>query len=143
MKPLMENWRKYLKESSVVDIDDESGMGNVYGNIHDSMENVMNWAAKERLDGTSVEALKGLELPLAILKNINVDESARGQGIGGQLLEDFMSEAAEGGAYTVVLIADLGETQASGFDLEKWYGDYGFETVGRDAGNNPVMVMVQ
>lgn len=143
MKVIIENFRKFLRESMSIDIDDDSGLGNVFGVIHDNLQNIMNWAQKEGIDEASMKAISALELPVAILKNINVEEEARGQGVGGQLMEEFMSAAADQGAFTVVLIADLGQTQGSGFDLEKWYEDYGFETVGHDGGSNPVMVMVQ
>ena len=143
MKLIMENFRKFLSEATNIDIDDDSGFGNVFGVAHDDLRNVMNWAQKEGVDEASVKAVSVLELPIAILKNINVEEEARGQGVGGQLMEEFISAAADQGAFTIVLIADLGQTQGSGFDLEKWYRDYGFETVGFDGGKNPVMVMVQ
>ena len=140
MKLLFENWREYLKESSVVDIDDESGLGNVYGVVHYNMQNVMNWAEKHRLDDASVENIIGLDLPIAILKNINVEEEARGQGVGGQLMDDFMSAVADEASSAMILIADMGEIQDEGFNLEEWYKGYDFETVGRDSGGNPVMV---
>ena len=136
----MENWREYLKESLIVDIDDESGLGNVYGVVQDDMQNVMNWAEKHRLDDASVETISGLDLPISILKNINVGEKARGKGVGGQLMDDFMSAVADEGSSAIILIADMGEIQDEGFNLEEWYEGYDFETVGRDSGGNPVMV---
>ena len=100
----------------------------------------MNWANKE---GVSEEVIQNLELPVAIMKNAFVPEENRGQGVGNQLVEDFMSQAAAAGAYTTVLIADLGQSQAEGFSLVDWYEGYGFEAVGKDSGGNPVMVMEQ
>jgi hypothetical protein len=54
---------------------------------------------------------------IAILKNINVDYSARGKGVGVMLLTDFLNEAIE--AQAIFLIADTMETNQ--FDLVDWY----------------------
>ena len=85
-------------------------------------------------------------MPVAILKNMNVDESNRGQGIGSSLLSDFEDEAIDKRAWSILLIADHGEIQTDGFyethpgGLASWYQSYGFKTIG-DAGGNPVMIM--
>ena len=136
MKLLIENWREYLNEPQVVDIDHE--FGSASGVIHNELENIVNWAEKERLDDAAKNAIEQLKLPVVILKNINVDEGSRGQGAGTSLMNRFMDEVADASA--IVLIADLGESQSEGFDLKEWYEDYGFETVGYSA-EDPVMVL--
>ena len=136
MKLLMESWREYLNESQVVDIDHE--FGSASGVIHNELENIMNWVEKERLDDAAKNAIEQLKLPVVILKNINIDEESRSQGAGSSLMNRFMDEVTDASA--IVLIADLGESQAEGFDLKKWYEDYGFETVGYSA-EDPVMVL--
>ena len=137
MKKLLTEWRKYLKEAQEISIDIDGAT--IDGVVHDNSGRLMNWANKK---GVSEEVIQSLELPVAIMKNAFVPEENRGQGVGNQLVEDFMSQAADAGAYTTILIADLGQSQAEGFSLVDWYKGYGFEVVG-ETGGNPVMVMEQ
>jgi len=138
VKKLLTEWRKFLKEAQEISIDVDGAT--IDGVIHSNIDRLMNWANKE---GVSEEVIQNLELPVAIMKNAFVPEENRGQGVGNQLVEDFMSQAADAGAYTTILIADLGQSQAEGFSLVDWYEGYGFEVVGKDSGGNPVMVMEQ
>ena len=138
MKLLFENWREYIKEAQEISIEIEGAT--IDGVVHDNPERLMNWANSQ---GVNEEVLQNLELPVAIMKNAFVPEENRGQGVGNQLVEDFMSQAADAGAYTTILIADLGQSQAEGFSLVDWYEGYGFEVVGKDSGGNPVMVRIQ
>ena len=137
MKKLLTEWRKFLKEAQEISIDIEGAT--IDGVIHSNIDRLMNWANKE---GVSEEVIQNLELPVAIMKNAFVPEEDRGQGIGSQLVEDFISEVKEG-AKSIILIADLGQSQAEGFSLVDWYEGYGFEVAGKDSGGNPVMVMEQ
>ena len=132
------NERNYQKDSEAISIDIEGAT--IDGVVHHNAERLMNWARKE---GVSPEVLQSIELPVAIMKNAFVPEENRGQGVGNQLVQDFMSSAADAGAYTTILIADLGQSQAEGFSLVDWYKGYGFEVVGKDSGGNPVMIMVE
>ena len=134
MKKLLENWNKFLNESNEISIDIEGG--NIFGVIHTDFTYLNNWASKEGVDKS---VLQNIEMPVAIMKNAFVPEEQRGQGIGNQLVEQFINEAADAGAYSVILLADLGQTQSEGFDLVKWYEGYGFETIGKDNAGNPVM----
>mgnify|MGYP003667006569 CR=1 FL=1 len=138
MKLLLENWREYIKEAQEISIEIEGAT--IDGVVHDNPERLMNWANSQ---GVSEEILQNFELPVAIMKNVFVPEENRGQGVGNQLVEDFMSQAADAGAYTTILIVDLGQSQAEGFSLVDWYEGYGFEVVGKDSGGNPVMVGTQ
>ena len=137
MKLILENWRRYLEDSSKV-MEIEIDGATIEGVIHDDLQRLLNWANKE---GVSEEILQSLDLPAAILKSIFVPEETRGQGVGVQLMDEFMNEAAE--AHSIILIADLGQSQAEGFGLVEWYKGYGFEVVGEDSGGNPVMVLEQ
>ena len=130
MKKLLTEWRKFLKEAQEISIDVDGAT--IDGVIHSNIDRLMNWANKE---GVSEEVIQNLELPVAIMKNAFVPEEDRGQGIGSQLVEDFISEAK--GAKSIILIADLGQSQAEGFNLVKWYEGYGFEQVG-ETGDDPV-----
>ena len=137
MKKLLTEWRKFLKEAQEISIDVDGAT--IDGVIHNNADRLMNWANKE---GVSEEVIQNLELPVAIMKNAFVPEENRGQGVGNQLVEDFMSEADYEGAKSIILIADLGQSQAEGFSLVDWYNKgYGFEVVG-ETGGYPVMVKV-
>ena len=126
----MEQWRRYIKEQSqTINIDEEGG--NVFGVVHSDMQTLENWADKERIDRPLIDDLSP---PVAVLKNINVEEEARNRGIGASLLKRFLDET---GDMPVLLISDDSETNA--FSLTDWYGDYGFETIGK-AGGLPVML---
>lgn len=75
--------------------------------------------------------------PVALLRNMSVDDECRGQGIGTTLLERFLDAAADEGAVDWLLVCDEQEQQAPGFDLSAWYERYEFETafeVGGGAG---------
>jgi N-acetylglutamate synthase-like GNAT family acetyltransferase len=76
---------------------------------------------------------------VGVLKNLNVDEEARGQGTGTRLLEGFLDEALQHQAGAVILIADADEKQQAGFDLEHWYASHDFTAV-MPTSAGPVMV---
>ena len=120
-----------MKEAQEISIDIEGAT--IDGVIHSNIDRLMNWANKEEV---SEEVIQNLELPVAIMKNAFVPEEDRGQGIGSQLVEDFISEVKEG-AKSIILIADLGQSQAEGFSLVDWYKGYDFEVVG-ETGDDPV-----
>lgn len=115
----------------VIEFDIEDGEGNVVGNvsgvIHYSETYLQNWMDTNGLYDDSKEAiLKNTKLPVAILKNLNVDDEHKNKGYGNQGLEQFLSETEE--ADYVLLIADGGET--NDINLEHWYKRHGFETIG-------------
>ena len=146
MKKLLTEWRKFLKEAQEISIDIDGAT--IDGVIHNSTDRLMNWANKEGVSEELIQELikpeeseePKLVLPVAIMKNAFVPEEDRGQGVGSQLVDDFMSQADYEGAKSIILIADLGQSQAEGFNLVDWYEEYDFEVVG-ETGGNPVMVM--
>lgn len=73
---------------------------------------------------------------VAVLKNMWVDESLRGNGVGTQLLEDFLGSTA---ATAIFLEADMGES-SNLFSLEDWYSGFGFRTIAH-SGQNPIMLL--
>ncbi|RYF05831.1 MAG: N-acetyltransferase, partial [Oxalobacteraceae bacterium] len=77
---------------------------------------------------------------IAFLNNINVDEDARGQGLGNQMMSAFIDRAAEHGAEAIILAADLSEEQSAGFDLVQWYRGWGFEII-PSSSSDPLMIM--
>lgn len=111
------------------DIEDDEGnvVGSVSGVIHYSEVNLQNWMDTNGLYDDSKEAiLEKTTLPVAILKNLNVDDDQKNKGYGNKGLEQFLDETQE--ADYVLLIADGGETNE--INLEHWYERHGFETIG-------------
>jgi predicted GNAT family N-acyltransferase len=128
-----------ITKNKIIDIQTEDGNGSLSANVHNDMNRVINWAEKERLSSETKQKLSELPLPVAILKNVWVDEESRGQGVGSELMSKFFDEAEEASSF--VLIADSEQTQNQDFNLAKWYEGYGFETIG-ESGSGPVMVYI-
>lgn len=85
-----------------------------------------------------ISAIKSKYKRIAIIRNMYVDEDARGQGVGNDLVGGAIDNAAEMGASAIVLVSD--STEDNAMDLTAWYTGFGFEVVGQ-AGGDPVMVM--
>ena len=137
MKLLFENWRRYINEDNSDDSDninaDVKG-GNISGVIHKDKQRILNWAEKERISPEAINIISKLQTPMAILKNINVEEEARNQGTGTDLLQQFLDKAYN---MPILLISDEGEENA--FGLTSWYEKYGFEYIG-ESGGYPVLL---
>lgn len=117
----------------VINIDSDEG--NIFGVVHFDRERLNNWAEKERIQ-PGFDTIPDDELfPIGILKNINVSEEYRGQGVGGELFDNFMIECSH--CQYVVLIADTGEE--NDFDIIDWYKRKGFAIFG-ESGGIPVMI---
>ena len=137
-----------MKEAQEISIDIEGAT--IDGVVHNDIVPLMNWANSQGVSEKFIQNLikpeepkePKLVLPVAIMKNAFVPEEDRGQGVGSQLVDDFMSEADYEGAKSIILIADLGQSQAEGFSLIDWYKEYRFEVVG-ETGGNPVMVLLR
>ena len=133
MKLLFENWREYLGDDSE-NIDIEVEGGSLSGVVHNDIRRVLNWAEKERTSPETIETIGTLKAPIAILKNIHVEEESRNQGIGTDLLQQFLDKAYN---MPILLISDEGEENA--FGLTNWYEKYGFEYIG-ESGGYPVLL---
>lgn len=108
-------------------------------------EQLVNFFQNRKIAGSYAltQALMSAAEPVAFLCNVNVDESARGQGLGSALMDSFFVEAGHLGASITVLICDRSESQLEGFDLRAWYEGFGFEVAdvsGHDE-DFPVMVL--
>jgi len=95
-----------------------------------------NWIYKEGIALHIDENL--IQYPVAILKNINIEEEYRNQGYGNQGMREFLDAVYE--AKNIFLMVDIGESNS--FILLEWYKSFGFEQVGR-AGDYPVMMLKQ
>ena len=139
---------KYLRyfeslfnQPEVIDIEitDTTGteVGNVSGVIHYSADNVNNWMNSQKISHEKQAILwKYLQLPVAILKNINIEEDQRNRGFGYRGLNLFLDKVKQ--ANSVLLIADVGEE--NNFNLEEWYKGFGFKTIDI-SGGMPIMVL--
>ena len=114
--------------------------GSAFGVLHSKRDNFENWIIKENLDdearGFFAMFPDNKLLPIAIMKNLNVDENKRNQGLGNDLMSSFLNDASD--AKNVVLIADVLEKNK--FDIVKWYAGWGFTQIGK-AGEHPVMIL--
>jgi GNAT superfamily N-acetyltransferase len=136
------NIRKIIREelekvmnppSEVIDIDTDEG--NIFGVIHHDREHLNNWIEKERIQ-PNLDTIPDDELfPIGILKNIDVDEEYRNEGVGGDLLDSFITECSH--CKYIILIADTGEE--NGFDIIDWYKSNDFAIWG-ESGGMPVMI---
>tara|TARA_R100001082_G_C4350628_1_gene154369 strand:+ start:793 stop:1209 length:417 start_codon:yes stop_codon:yes gene_type:complete len=133
MKFLLENWRQYLEDDSE-NIDIEVEGGSLSGVVHNDIQRVLNWAEKERTSRGTIETIGTLKTPIAILKNMHVEEESKNQGIGTDLLQQFLDKTYN---MPILLISDEGEENA--FGLTNWYEKYGFEHIG-ESGGYPVLL---
>ena len=115
----------------------------VHGSVMDATpENVSDWLGYNH----GIRDPKAIELicqqgRVVFLDNITVEEDSRGQGLGNQLLTDFLEEAVDQGAMACVLVADTLEDQTEGFDLQRWYERWGFKVIAHEPNGNPLMML--
>lgn len=115
--------------------DDEEAVGSCEGYVVNTKE--VNWknflnnmlSSQKAVEFVISKIEEQPECEIAILKNINVYDEFRGQGYGNELMDTFLEEASNHGASIFMLVADKNEAQNDGFDLKKWYEDFGFEEV--------------
>lgn len=90
-------------------------------------ENWQNWIS-DKIENPEkfINEIKNKYKRIAIIKNLNVDEELRGQGLGNTLMSYFFNETT---ADIILLIADISESQLPGFDLSKFYENWGFEYI--------------
>lgn len=109
------------------------------GVIHFSKLNVENWLESQGVDENLIPILK---FPVAILKNMYVEDEDRGLGIGTDLLQNFLYESKYNGAKSVILISDEAQEQEQGFNLTNWYIRKGFKIIGIDNAGYPVCFQI-
>lgn len=108
--------------------------GSYEGIIHSDINSIKNWFSKRNMDYDKY--LNLLELPVAFLNNINIEEEHRGQGYGNILFSKFENECYENDAKCILLESDRDEHQSNGFNLDNWYISLGFEIIGNEGGNS-------
>lgn len=128
-----------INEYTEVVHDTEEGDGNIFGYVIDTDEvQLVNYFVNNHgVSEDIINAIRAKYDTIAIARGMHVDDDYRNQGHGSELLEAFMTEAADEGAQAVLLIADTLEDNE--FDIVKWYETWGFEVVGQ-TGQGPFMV---
>lgn len=86
------------------------------------IESLKEWLNKQAIQDFSV------------LRNLYVDENNRGQGMGKQLVTEFIKHSQ---GFPVLLIASPDEED---FNLQLWYEKLGFETIPFSCEDGPLML---
>lgn len=134
----MKHIKKYENIKSPIVLDEYFDYGDLSGVIHFNLDYFKNWLNKYGDFDVTDEVAKDIKTPVGCLKNINVYSEHKGKGYGNDILEHFIDKCIDNDVDTIILVADLDESQNSGFDLVKWYESKGFETINHIY-NNPVM----
>lgn len=79
---------------------------------------------------------------VGVLDMVTVDVGIRSNGVGSDLVAQFLVEAGRAGATAIVLVCDVDQLQKEGFDLEGWYKTLGFGGV-LETNSGPLMVSPQ
>lgn len=116
-------------------VDDGSLEGYV---VNSDMPQLENYLTGQGASLELVEKIRNQYKRIAIFRNMYVEEEARGQGIGNDLISNAIDSAANNDAMAAILVSDTGESNA--MDLTKWYEGFGFEIIG-NAGEDPVMLL--
>tara|TARA_B100002003_G_scaffold230693_1_gene241056 strand:- start:8340 stop:8810 length:471 start_codon:yes stop_codon:yes gene_type:complete len=119
-----------LEERAMVEIMLEIHEGSLEGYVVDAAQpNIRNYLEQHCSEaGMVATVLAELGERVALLRNLYVPEEWRGQGIGTELVSEFMRQGEVKGATAYLLISDEREGQANGLDLTSWYTGFGFET---------------
>ena len=131
-----------VKTAAQHNIEIEEEYGSAYGYVVDTKaDNFWNMLDDYKVeDDPAILQVVQRYARVAVLKNINVNEDERGKGYGDYLLGEFFDQAALDGAGAIFLVADKAEEQAEGFNLQKWYEAFGFETLKQTVAG-PLMVL--
>ena len=116
-----------------IDIEHESEKGSISGYISDDSTYLTNYLSEFLSNDQINEILTALSSKetsqYAIIKNINVDEDARNQGIGTNLMECFLDECYVAETEYCFLISDTNESNE--FDLVNWYESFDFKPIAK------------
>lgn len=105
-----------------------------------SYDSVFRFFEANKLNTAFLNDCLSSKQPIAILKNLNVDESSRGEGYGHALMSEFIWECDKYKA-NALLIADLAES--NDFCLKTFYEQYGFKVLDETHNDAPVMFRIR
>ena len=134
---------KYIKEifnfnsDKSIFLSESEDYGSYEGIIHSDLLKIQNWFLNRHIDYNKY--IDYIEMPVAFLNNINVDEEYRGQGHGNELYLNFEEKCYDNDVTTIFLESDNSEGQQDGFVLDDWYKSYDFEIIGNE-GENSIMM---
>ena len=123
-------------ETIEIEISESSISGYV---VSTSAEQIPNWLDKYNYNQKWANYMRQYD-KIAFLNNLWVDEDARGEGIGSDLLDSFIDEASNKGAQAIFLSSDSGEIQIDSFNLVKWYETWDFEVLDNTS-SDPLMYL--
>lgn len=130
---MMKHLKLYENFNESLVYDESFEYGSVQGVIHFDMNRVNNWLIKRQLLPDDYE--EDINLPMAFLNNINVNEEDRGKNYGFEMFDDFEDWCVENRCHSIMLESDSGESQLEGFDLDSWYESLDFIEIGYSNGN--------
>ncbi len=107
------------------------------GIIHYDINKIENWFLKRKIDFDKYREY--IQIPVAFLNNINVNNRYSGQGYGNELYSDFEKECYDNNVIALFLESDSGEAQKDGFILDDWYKSLEFEIIGNESENSIMM----
>jgi len=96
-----------------------------------------DWSSYIRDVDAVITAIRSRVDSFAVVKNISVDEGYRGNGLGSEILGEFLDEVDD--VDLVLLEVDIAETQCEGFDLRQWYENNDFIIISDLTGVPPIM----
>lgn len=111
--------------------------GSYEGIIHSNLQKIKNWFLNRNIDYNKY--IDNIQIPVAFLNNINVDEDFRGHGYGNELYLDFEEKCYDNDVNMIILESDNGEEQKHGFILDNWYESFEFEIIGNESENSIMM----
>ena len=124
---------------SMIHIGQSSDNGSLEGYVVDtSQEQIENYLSSQGVQQRRIDDLRNEFSRIGIIKNMWVDEDARGQGIGNDLMSMAIDDAYDNGAEAIILIADMGEQNE--IDLVKWYESFDFQIIDK-AGTDYLMIL--
>lgn len=108
--------------------------------VNSTSEQPPNWLMNNGYPPDVLDDIINPNVTFAFLNNIYVDDKDRGQGIGNEMISDFMSESLQLEADYVILSCSVDEIQRENFDLQRWYSGHGFIVIDSVSSSNPLMI---
>lgn len=122
-----------------IDQYDQKDRGFLYGYVTDTdSERLSNFLFDYIEDIKIVSNIRKKYNRIGIIKNFHVDDNYRGKGLGNKLLSKAIEEAYNNDAESIILIADMDESNK--FDIQEWYEKYGFKKI-TNTRAGPLMIL--
>jgi hypothetical protein len=114
------------------------GLSNIFGetlntNTFEFYEYFSAFFSDEQIDEIKQWLKKSNIIEFALIRNVFVDESQRGLGLGKKLVNQFIKES---NSLPILLIAGADDD----FNLIDWYISLGFQTTKFECEDGPIMI---